>query len=174
MVEFALIAVALFTIIFGIIEGALAVRAKNTIQNAAEDAARRGAVAGTAPNADYLILQQLIGRGAMNAAEVKYVVVFGAANSSATVDPDCLAGVPQTGKCNVFYPPFDQSEDQYSCASLGTSWCTSDRVTGGQLGFLGVHVESHYNPILSTVFNDFFDVDLPATSLQAIETSGEL
>ena len=174
MVEFAIIAIALFSMIFGIIEGAFAVRARNTINNAVDDAARRGAVAGTNNNADYLVLQQLFGRGARDAATVEYVVVYKADNGSAEVPADCKAGVPVDKVCNVFYPgTFDTDESGFGCPSgNGTSWCPNTRTSEDELSFLGVYVKAKYEPILDQLLVDFsFDVN--ANSLQVIETSGE-
>lgn len=177
MVEFGIIAFALFTLIFGIIEGGFAVRARSSVNNAVDDAARRGAVAGTSPNADYLIMRQLIGRGA-DAADIQYVVVYRADNGGADVPTGCAEGTPQPGVCNVYYPDasgkFNLNEGAYGCpGGLGTQWCPQDRVTGGDIGFLGVYVRADYEPIINQIFFDF-DFRVDANSLQAIETSGEL
>lgn len=177
MVEFAIISTALFTLIFGIIEGGFAVRARNAVNNAVDDAARRGAVAGTNANADYLIMRQLIGRGA-DAADIQYVVVYKASSGSADVPGGCADGTPQPNVCNVYYPDgdgsFNLNEASYGCpGGLGTQWCPQDRVSGGDLGFLGVYVRADYEPILNQIFFDF-DFRVDANSLQAIETSGEL
>ena len=178
MVEFAIISVALFTLIFGVIEGGFAVRARSAVNNAVDDAARKGAVAGTSNDADYLILRQLIGRDA-DAADIQYVVVYKADNGSSSVPAGCVDGVPQPGVCNVYYPDattgdFNLNPDAYGCPSgLGTQWCPANRVSGGELGFIGVYVRADYEPILNQIFFDFgFTVD--ANALQAIETSGEL
>jgi Flp pilus assembly protein TadG len=93
MVEFAIILVALFTLIFGILEGGFAVRARSTVNNAVDDAARRGAVAGTSADADYLIMRQLIGRGA-DAAGIEYVVIYKAENGSSPIPAGCIDGNP--------------------------------------------------------------------------------
>lgn len=177
MVEFGIISVALFTLIFGIIEGGFAVRARSTVNNAVDDAARKGAVAGTSDNADFLIMRQLIGRGA-NAAAIEYVVVYNAANGSAEVPPGCIDGTPQPGLCNVYRPDasgdFNLNEAAYGCpGGLGTQWCPADRVTGGEIGFLGVYLRANYEPVLNQILFDF-DFQVDANSLQAIETSGEL
>lgn len=177
MVEFGIIAFALFTLIFGIIEGGFAVRARSAVNNAVDDAARRGAVAGTNNNADYLIMNQLIGRGA-DAADIQYVVVYRATNGSDDVPAGCVDGVPQPGVCNVYYPDangrFNLDESAYGCpGGLGTQWCPQNRVTGGEIGFLGVYVRANYQPIINQIFFDF-DFRVDANSLQAIETSGEL
>lgn len=177
MVEFAIISVALFTLIFGIIEGGFAVRARSAVNNAVDDAARRGAVAGTSDNADFLIMRQLIGRGA-NAADIDYVVVYRATSGSADVPAGCIDGTPQPGLCNVYRPDasgdFNLNEAAYGCpGGLGTQWCPADRITGGEIGFLGVYVRANYQPVLNQIFFDF-DFRVDAQSLQAIETSGEL
>jgi hypothetical protein len=177
MVEFAIISTALFTLIFGIIEGGFAVRARSAVNNAVDDAARRGAVAGTSSNADYLIMRQLIGRGA-DAADIQYVVVYKAENGSSPVPGGCIDGVPQPGVCNVYYPDgdgdFNLDEAAYGCpGGLGTQWCPENRVTGGEIGFIGVYVRANYEPVINQLFFDF-DFRVDANSLQAIETSGEL
>lgn len=178
MVEFAIISFALFTIIFGIIEGGFAVRARSAVNNAVDDAARSGAVAGTSPNADYLIMRQLIGRGA-DAADIQYVVVYKADNGSSPVPPGCVDGTPQPGTCNVYRPDastgkFNLNPAAYGCpGGLGTQWCPANRVTGGEIGFIGVYVRADYEPIINQIFFEF-DFRVDANSLQAIETSGEL
>lgn len=178
MVEFGIISFALFTLIFGIIEGGFAVRARTAVNNAVDDAARRGAVAGTSANADGLIMRQLIGRGA-DAASVEYVVIYKADNGSSAVPAGCIDGVAQPNVCNVYYPSgdtgkFNTDVSAYGCpGGLGTQWCPSDRVTGGDIGFLGVYVRANYEPIINQIFFDF-DFRVDAAALQAIETSGEL
>jgi len=178
MVEFGIISFALFTLIFGIIEGGFAVRARSAVNNAVDDAARRGAVAGTNENADGLIMRQLIGRGA-DAASVEYVVIFRAANGSSAVPPGCIDGEAQPNVCNVYYPnaetgKFTTDIAAYGCpGGLGTQWCPADRVNGGEIGFIGVYVKANYQPIINQIFFDF-DFGVDAHSLQALETSGEL
>lgn len=175
MVEFAIVAVALFTLIFGIIEGAFAVRARNTINNATDDAARRGAVAGTSPNADFLILRQLVGRGADSAATIEYVVVYKAENGSSEISAGCKAGSAAQNECNVYGPSdLDAAQGDFFCnGGLGSDWCPENRGTGGELGFLGVYVKAKYEPIVEQLFVEM-DFEVNANSLQAIETSGEL
>lgn len=178
MVEFAIISVALFTLIFGIIEGGFAVRARSTVNNAVDDAARSGAVAGTSADADYLIMRQLIGRGA-EAADIEYVVVYQAHTGSSPVPPGCIDGEPQPGECNVYRPnettgEFNLNRAEYGCpGGLGTQWCPRDRVTTGEITFLGVYVRANYEPIINQIFFEF-DFRVDANSLQAIETSGDV
>lgn len=172
MVEFAIIAVWLFMLIFGVIEGAFAVRARNAINNAVDDAAREGAVAGTDADADFRIVNQLVQRGAVQAADVQYIVIYRASNSTDPISQSCADGTPTPNECNVYYPPFNLDPGAYSCpGGLGTTWCPADRVQGNDIGFLGVYVHAEHRPIVNQLLVEFaFDVD--ATSLQAIESSG--
>ena len=147
MVEFAIVAVWLFTLIFGIIEGGFAVRARSSVNNAVDDAARRGAVAGTSPDADFQIINQLVQRDAQ-AAAIKYVVIFNAEGGSSQVPPGCIDGVQVPGVCNVITPVdgrFDLDPGSYGCGnSYGTQWCPIDRLAGkddeDDIAFIGVHV----------------------------------
>lgn len=177
MVEFAIVATWLFTLIFGILEGGFAVRARNAVNNATDDAARRGAIAGTQADADYQVIRQLVERGAQ-AADIKYIVVFRADNASSVVPANCAQGIAEPGLCNVFYPDGDGNFDldplAYGCdGPLGTQWCPNQRIGASEVTFLGVHVEAKYEPIINQIFFEF-DFDVNATKIQPIETSGEL
>ena len=59
MVEFALVAVLLLMLVFGIIEFGLAFRDRLTIGNAGQTAARVGTAVGNADEADFVMLQAL-------------------------------------------------------------------------------------------------------------------
>ena len=59
LVEFAMVTVLLFTLLFGIIEFGFVFRDRLTIANAAQSAARVGASMGSAPEADMAILDSL-------------------------------------------------------------------------------------------------------------------
>ena len=174
MVEFAIVAVWLFTLIFGIIEGGFAVRARSSVNNAVDDAARRGAVAGTSPDADFQIINQLVQRDAQ-AAAIDFVVVYRATGGTSEVPAACLVG-SQPGLCNVIRPvdgSFDLNPDSYGCGkALANQWCPIDRFAAeGEIAYIGVHVEADYEPILNQIFFDFqFDVN--ATAVQALETTG--
>jgi len=189
LVEFALIAVILFTLIFGIIEGAFAVRARNAVDNAVNDAARAGAVAGSNSDADWQVLNQLVGRGAHQASDIQYVTVYNATSGSEGSDPEaceldgssqvcqCLSGVPQAGICNVYGPntleQVNTNRAAFVDGSLGTQWPPATRGTADTLGFIGVYVRSNYEPIFNQIFFEW-NFDLNAQDLQALETSGEL
>jgi len=177
----------LFAIIFLIIEGAFAVRAKNTMTNAIDEAARRGAVAGAAPNADYQILNQLFGRGAATVADVKWVTIYRTTDPTAPVPPACkgtdtTVGSSQPGLCNVFHVDnlldddlrFTEPETSFACpGSLGTQWCPEDRGKSGQIEFIGVYVRADYRTILEDTFTSKLLSDVSGNAVQAIETSAD-
>jgi hypothetical protein len=69
---------------------------------------------------------------------------------------------------------FNLDPGAYGCpGGLGTQWCPADRVTGGEISFLGVYVRANYEPIINQIFFEF-DFRVDANSLQALETSGAL
>jgi|GEM_PF-1499500 len=176
MVEFAIISVALFSMIFLIIEGGFAVRSRNSMNNAVDDAARRGAVAGTSPNADWLILQQLKGRlGGDTIDNIEFVVVY-KGDSAGEIPAGCIDGNSVPMVCNVYRDgQIDASEGAFGCpGGLGTQWCPSDRTSDDDgLAFLGVYVKAKHEPIINQIFFDA-SFNTSANSLQALETSGEL
>jgi len=178
ILEFALVSVALFAIIFIVIEGAFAVRARSTMANAIDDAARRGAVAGSAPDADYQILFQLFGRGANTVGDVQHVTIFKGDAGNAQVTTDCMNGIPDTDVCNVYTAgvmfdgngAFIDNPALYGCPN---AWCSTTRGQNltGSLEFIGVYVKADYRTILQGVFTDKFTVNVSGQALQAIETS---
>jgi len=177
MVEFAIVASALFTLIFGILEGGFAVRARNAINNSTDEAARRGAVAGTRADADYQILNTIVQRGS-GAADIQYVVIYRSTGGGDAVPAGCVDGSSQPGVCNVYYPDengnFNLNPGDYGCPSgLGTQWCPSNRIAGDDIAFLGVYVRADYEPIINQIFFEF-DFNVNADSVQALETSGVL
>ena len=182
IVEFALVSVVLFVIIFGLIEGGLLVRARNSVRSSADEGARRGAIAADQQTADWQILQQLRIRGALSSSRINYVVVFAARDSTDTPTASCLAGVPQTDVCNVYErAEFELPASSFGCidANLDANWCPSDRAqdTAG-FEYIGVYINATYNG-LTGVFkiiggDDDFDGDvgLEAVSVLPLEGSG--
>ena len=170
MVEFALVSVVLFTIIFGLIEGGLLVRARNAMNNAADDGARRGAVAGTDASADWQILNQLRARGTLGAASVNFVVVYRADSGDAEPLPACAAGTPVADECNVYEAAeFDIGAASFDCGNgnLDGSWCPDDRAQAEGIEYIGVYIDATHTGV--TGF--FGDVDLQSRSVLPIEAS---
>ncbi len=172
MVEFALVSVVLFTIIFGLIEGGLLVRARNAVASAADDAARRGAIAGDDASADWQILQQLRVRGALTSSRINYVVVYRAPDSTSTPTATCLAGTPVPGICNVYErAEFELPPEAFSCldANLDANWCPATRAQDSTaFEYIGVFVNSTHSGLTGI----FGDVGLESVSVLPIEGSG--
>lgn len=172
IVEFALVSVVLFTIIFGLIEGGLLVRARNATASAADEGARRGAIAGSAESADWQILQQLRVRGALTSARVNYVVVYRATDSTDEPSEACRNGTPVSNECNVYERvDFEQPSASFNCtdANLDANWCPADRAQD-ETGFeyIGVYIDSTHKGLTGL----FGDVDLASQSVLPLEGSG--
>ena len=183
IVEFALVSVVLFIIIFGLIEGGLLVRARNSVRSAADEGARRGAIAADQQTADWQILQQLRVRGALSSSRINYVVVFAAEDSTDTPTSGCLAGIPETDVCNVYErEEFELPSSSFGCldGNLDANWCPSDRAqdTAG-FEYIGVYINASYKG-LTGVFGFIDrdgsvpdgDVGLEAVSVLPLEGSG--
>jgi len=168
MLEFALVSVVLLTLLFGIIEGGLVVRARNTIDNASDDGARRGAIAGSNELADWMILQQIRVRGAVEAASINFVVIYKAENSSQPPPEACLAGAGVADLCNVYSrADFEETSDAFGCtdAGLDANWCPTDRDGSDGVEFLGVWIDATHQGVTGILG----DVDMQSRSGQAVE-----
>lgn len=101
LVEFTLVSVLLFTLLFGIIEFGLAFRDRLTISNATQTAGRVGSALGDADRSDYEVLKSL--EQSLNTLPnsglgiVNYVDIF-----SAAADGSKLSSCPGA-KCNRYY-----------------------------------------------------------------------
>ena len=183
IVEFALVAVVLFIIIFGLIEGGLLVRARNAVRSAADEGARRGAIAANQESADWQILQQLRVRGALSSSRINYVVVFAAEDSTDTPNATCLAGIPMTDVCNVYErEEFELPSSSFGCidANLDSNWCPTDRAQdSAAFEYIGVYINASYKG-LTGVFRFIDrgddevdgDVGLESVSVLPLEGSG--
>lgn len=167
MVEFALVSLVLMTIIFGVIEGGLLVRASNAISSAADDAARRGAVAAEDPLADWMILQQLQTRGAVEAADINFVAVYRANAGGGIPNEICRTGVAVEGVCNVYTrADLDLPATSFGCltAALDDNWCPSERRDDGVV-YLGVWVDASHRGLTGV----FGGIDLIGTTALPLE-----
>lgn len=183
IVEFALVAVVLFIIIFGLIEGGLLVRARNAVRSAADEGARRGAIAANQESADWQILQQLRVRGALTSSRINYVVVFAARDSTDTPTATCLAGTPVTDVCNVYErEEFELPSSSFGCTdpNLDANWCPTDRAQdSAAFEYIGVYINATYKG-LTGVFRVIDrgdaeidgDVGLESVSVLPLEGSG--
>lgn len=148
MLEFGLVSVFFFLLIFGLIDGGLLIRARSVTSDAADDAARRGAVAAGAETADFQILQQVKATGVHESARLNHVVIY-------RVDPDrsgpseaCRGGAAVTNECNVYSrAELDTPLGAFGCGSpeLDGSWCPDRRLADGD--HLGVWIDVTYNSL---------------------------
>jgi len=148
IVEFALSAIVLLTLVFGVIEGGLLFRSKLALSNSADEAARRGSVASNSPNADYEILQQLLRHSADGGGSIDSIVIYRATSPTAGPATGCLDG-SATIDCNRYVPAdFARPESDFgSCGALDGGWCPTDRRTDLAGDLLGVWVEGSHQPI---------------------------
>lgn len=157
LVEFALVVVVLFTIVFGLIEGGLLIRASNSVSSTVGDAIRRAAVASDEADADWQVLQQLRGRGLLEAADVNYVVVYRAVDGSTAPSQSCLDGMPVAGECNVYErADFEVDRAAFNCSdpALDGSWCPADRRDSDDIDaieFVGLYIDADYNGLFGVL-----------------------
>jgi len=140
IVEFALSAIVLFALVFGVIEGGLLFRA--------DEAARRGSVASNNPAADYEILRQLLEHSADGGSSIDSIVIYRASSPSANPPTGCIDGTAPVD-CNR-YEAADLARpesDFGSCGPLDGGWCPTDRRTDLAGDLLGVWVEGSHKPI---------------------------
>lgn len=172
IVEFALVSVVLFTIIFGLIEGGLLVRARNAVNSAADEGSRRGSIAADQVSADWQILQQLRVRGALSSSQINYVVVFSADDSTDTPNATCLAGIPMSDVCNVYErEEFELPSGSFTCTdgNLDANWCPTTRAQDtAAFEYIGVYINATHKGLTGI----FGDVGLEAVSVLPLEGSG--
>ena len=149
LVEFAMVAVLLLTIVFGIVEFGLAFRDRLTIGNAGQSAARVGTAVGDGPEADQVMLealeQTLANLPSGGVGIVKYVDFY---EANATGDP--VGGCPSGNCVRYFYQYVDGPGplcDWNPCpgydgsGGYGGSWTPANRdVQVGSLDVMGVDI----------------------------------
>jgi len=148
IVEFALSAIILFALVFGVIEGGLLFRSKLALSNSADEAARRGSVASNSPSADYEILQQLLEHSADAGSSIQSIVIYRAASPTTGPSAGCIDGTAPVD-CNRYLPAdFARPEGDFgSCGALDGGWCPTDRRTDLAGDLLGVWVEGSHQPV---------------------------
>ena len=130
LVEAAIIAPVLFTLVFGILEFGLLFKDYLTVTNATRTAARVGVQVGSAPTTDYQILQALKGSsGAMDVGDIQRVVVFKATGFSGTVPAACKTA-SQAGVCNSYVnADLNRPSADFGCGGTkpDNAWCPTTR-----------------------------------------------
>ncbi len=170
MVEFAFVAVLLFSILFGIVEFGLAFRDRLTVANATQASARVVATMGADEQADFAALQALAADlETLPSAGVNIInsVDIFLADGSGNPVGNCFTG----SLCNryVYWPGFTPTCDWNPCPDAdagynGWDWAPADRdVELPDLEVVGV--ELHFSHDWLTGFLPLGDVDCVAADL---------
>jgi hypothetical protein len=162
VVEAAIASAAFFTLLFGIIEGALLVNGNLTIAASTTDGARAAAISGNELESDFRVVQAVnsASKGAPRTSIVR-LVVFKASGPDAVVPAGCKAGTPSSGgaggigACNVYTPGahFHLTDPaQFDCGATSPSrfYCPTTRkiavnAPNGPPDYLGVFIEMRHS-----------------------------
>lgn len=152
---------------FGLIDGALLVRARNTVRDTADAATRRAAVSVNEPLADYHVLQQIDGTGLANVAGIDRIVIYRVDDSTTGPSQSCRNGSSVTGECNVYsVDDLALGETSFGCGSaLDSSWCPTERIAGTSVG---VWIDASYQ----TLTGVFGGIQLEGDARLAFEDRG--
>lgn len=177
MVEAALVSIAFFMLVFGIMEIGLLFRNTLTTNNASREGARSASAQGRDPDADYLTIRTVEhGMQAMNLQNLNMVVVFKADGPGAPPPGQCMTqSVPNL--CNRYVPAdfFAEKEDadgnptgEWGCGIRDVEWCPTDREAGALVGpdYIGVFVQTQHN-YMTGFFGDSSTIE--ATTVLRIE-----
>ena len=139
LIEFTLVAVAFVLLLVGILEFGLAFRERLTYNNAVATAARVGSRAGQAPDADWLVLQQLEdGLAASGVDDLRAVWVY-RSNDDGTPVPGDVNYYEYTGAGACPWAPCPNPSDPGYTGVF--NWDPADRsVDSANLDRLGVRV----------------------------------
>ena len=175
IIEFAFIALLLFTMIFGIFEFGMVFRSRTTTVDAAAEGARVGAIQGPyrtslGETADFSIIKVIReNTSAIDPEDITRIVIFkgsssGAGSPASQVPAACKAGTPQPDKCNVYDPKtaFERVQvgnaSYFDCdanpASPACSWNPSLRRNGpdsSDIDHLGVWIQVRH-PFVTGLF----------------------
>lgn len=152
LVEMALIATLLLTLVVGIADFGFAWRDRITAENATRAGTRTASRLGDDRESDYQLLQSVKAALAdVPVASIERVVVF-RANSAEVPSAACRAGTPASSgatPCNVYLPSdFDLPASAFAISGAGCAstapdrfWCPTSRVTDqAAADYLGVWV----------------------------------
>jgi Flp pilus assembly protein TadG len=159
LVEFAVCAVLILTIVFGIVEFGNAWNRKLEVETAARAGARVGTSLANDRTADQGLLQAASSvLNDIGLANVNYVVVFDSTTADGRPQGTCASNPPVasvTSKCNVYTGTqlqnlgtlnFTSSCTGGTGAAVDHYWCPTDRnhVQSAGTDYLGVYVQVKY------------------------------
>jgi hypothetical protein len=181
-VEFALVALLLFTLLFGAFEFGSAWQDRNAVEGAARAGARVASGSGTTRLADFSSLESI--KSALNdigLGNVDYVVIYKSTSADGTVPALCSGAAPtsQSGSCNVYtgtqLQTYTQSDfagtSSCSSGSLDQKWCPTGRQDQQVLGtdYVGIYIKAKH-PMLTRFFGS--SLNLTGNSVMRIEPKG--
>lgn len=171
IIEAAIVAPVIFTLILAIFEFGLYFRDSLTLGDAAADAARIGAIVGrdsdsTIVNADFQIMKTIReATASIDVSEIERIVVFqatgnGAANPLQQITASCRRGI-QTQRCVVYEDPIAayeavQSNRAAYFACTEPCYSVSERNEGpnpANIHYLGVYIRMAH-PSLTGIIDD--------------------
>lgn len=157
MIEFALVALFLFTLSLGLVEFGYAWRSAVAVVSSSRAGSRTAASLGKDPQADYFALTSL--KASLESSQLldglQRVVVFRSDSVDGTVPPSCTNGAASVGdRCNVYtgdqvrnvqLAQFDPTTGCMTAASA-TYYCPSSRnPSQSTADYLGVFVELRHS-----------------------------
>jgi hypothetical protein len=156
-VEAALIVPLLAGLFTSMVEFALLLDSGAVVANASRQGARAAATAGRSTDADYRIVQSVLGaRGSIPLERIRYIVVYKAANPDGRIPGNCAAAMRNDNSdgvkdvCNIYRPG--------NSFAVGSSlpWAPSGRANGIEedRDYIGVYVETTYTSPLALVVRD--------------------
>ncbi|MBK5223973.1 MAG: pilus assembly protein [Acidimicrobiia bacterium] len=178
IVEFALVASLIVSILFGLIEFGFAWETRLATQNASRAGARVASSLGDERDADYNALRSVASAlEGVGLGNVEYVMIYKPVDASGTPHPNCT-GTPLTsspGRCNVYTGnqlvtlAANETLFQGSCGSaLDGEWCPTNRQVIQALGpdYLGVYIRLKHDFITGVFGNEMTITDRSVMRLE--------
>lgn len=156
-VEAALIVPLLAMLFTSMVEFALLLDSGAVVGNASRQGARAAATAGRAVDADYRIVQSVLGaRGSIPLERIRYIVVYKVTNPDGKIPGNCAAAMRNGNSdgvkdvCNIYRPT-----DGFAVGS-SPPWSPTGRVNGieEERDYIGVYIETTYTSPLALVVRD--------------------
>lgn len=185
LVELSIVALVVFTLIFGIFEFGMLFRDRLSVHDAVASGTRAGTVHGrklgpSNETADYYLIRAIREEtSSIDPIDIEQIVVFkgrspGAGDAASQVPAACKRGTPVAGVCNVYDPNEAflrvQSGDvgYFSCRATpggpACPWDPEGRADGpalNQIDYLGVWMRVD-NPLVTGMFGTSISIEAAA------------
>ncbi len=179
-VEAAIVTPFFLLLIFGIVEASTAILNWNAVHGASREAARIASVGGANEVSDFLVLQEVKSRLRASVADLRYVIVFKAADVRQDPPAACTASAESGGTgvsnvCNVYRSAdFARPEEDFSngtSTQADQNWPAIDRVDwmNGPVDLVGVNLATNHQSLTGIIPS----ITLRYTTVFAVEASTE-